>query len=572
MTVTSERVRGYQLLERAGQDGPWTGYRARAEASGAQVLVKTLACHRVNRRSLRWIVRRFSFPETLAAHPGVIPVLKAGATGDGRPYLVTPLHDGLTLAERPGRSLPMPVQQATGLLRSVARALAATHDAGGAHGRVKPENVIMTGAGVMLTGYGMSALMSVVELPDGVHPSIHAAPEELEGRPPEPASDVYALGSMVYELLAGRPAFQLDGVDSTAKFVLGVLTEQPAPLPSTVPPDLAQLITETMAKDPAARPTAAALAALPAVPAPSGAPPTLIDDTIAAAPPVRTVRLPAPSLSRPLAVPATGSGQPRLSEEPAELDRSEPRELVWTVDPDRSQVRPPATPQPFLPSPGPAAPADPRTPEPDRGWRVPLVVAGVVTAAVLIGGGSMAVAVSVGSGSVPAQRQPVAAADPDGNAMPSPSDLPTADAPTQAPQDTAPRHPATSSPDRRILDAATVAAHRPRALKLIADNGSTVTLSWKAVRKTGYPVIIQQAPDDRLMSAAGTSTTYTVGSLDPVKGYCFKVGTVVALGQPSSVAWSSALCIRGAAEAGQDDQDGEVEPPIVLPPATPPPS
>ncbi|NBF00538.1 serine/threonine protein kinase, partial [Nonomuraea sp. KC401] len=274
MTVITERVRGYRLLERAGQDGPWAVHLARSAAAGTDVLVKTLACHRVDKRALKRIIRGFGFPEPLAAHAGVIPVLEVGATGDGRPYLVTPVHEGLTLGDRPGRSLPMPPAQAAGLLRAVAGALAATHAVDGVHGRVKPENVIVTAGGVALTGFAMSALMSIVELPDGTVPSVHAAPEELEGRAPEPASDVYALGSMVYELLAGRPAFPLDGPGSTARFTLGVLTESPPPLPAGVPGELADLVMKATSKDPAARPAATDLAAFTmSAGAPRGAPP-----------------------------------------------------------------------------------------------------------------------------------------------------------------------------------------------------------------------------------------------------------------------------------------------------------
>ncbi|MBF8193177.1 protein kinase, partial [Nonomuraea sp. K274] len=249
MTVLTEQVRGHRLLERAGQDGPWAVHLARATTTGADVLVKTLACHRVDRRALKRIVRGFAFPAELTAHPGVVPVLEVGATGDGRPYLVTPPHDGLTLAERAGRSLPMPLTRAVELVRAVADAVAATHAAGGVHGRVKPENVIVNEAGhVAVTGFAMSALMSIAELPDGTLPSVHAAPEELEGHPPTPASDVYALGSMLYELLAGRPAFPLDGPGSTARFVLGVLTEDPPPLP--LPEALAQTLSKALSKDP----------------------------------------------------------------------------------------------------------------------------------------------------------------------------------------------------------------------------------------------------------------------------------------------------------------------------------
>lgn len=301
---------------------------------------------------------------------------------------MTPLHGGLTLAERLGRSLPMPLDEALGLLRAVADALAATHAAGGVHGRVTPENVIVAGRGVALTGFAMSALMSIVELPDGTLPSVHAAPEELEGHPPVPGSDVYALGSMVYELLAGRPAFPLDGAGGTAKFVLGVLTEAPPPLPPGVPPDLAETLRKAMAKTPADRPTATDLAtvasqlltahpptALPAQPpttrltvGDAGQPPTTrlpLGDP--AQPP--TTRLPLGDAGQPSTarLPLGDAGQPLTArlpspspEDSGAVERSGPRELVWTVDPDRSQVRPPAGPQPFSqPPPEVSAPTPP---------------------------------------------------------------------------------------------------------------------------------------------------------------------------------------------------------------------
>ncbi|MFC5823940.1 protein kinase domain-containing protein [Nonomuraea insulae] len=631
MTVIAERVRGYQLVERAGQDGPWTVHLARSAGEGTEVLVKTLACHRVDKRALKRIVRGFGFPEELAAHESVIPVLEVGATGDGRPYLVTPPHDGLTLAERPGRSLPMPLEQATGLLRAVARAVAATHAAGGAHGRVKPENVVMTGGGVVLTGYAMSALMSIVELPDGTLPSVHASPEELEGHPPVPASDVYALASMAYELLAGRPAFALDGPGSTARFVLGVLTEAPPPLPATVPADLAAILTKSMSKDPGARPSADDLAAAasssrprasvhPLSPAEAGQPSAPLLPLGEAShpstprfPPTEashpsTARLPTANAGRPLAARLSADlGQPLTARPPmvegqASHEQSGPRELVWTVDPDRSQVSPPAGPQPFLPPAPEAAPASPSPARPGgRSSKVPLFVAGASALAVLVGVGSVALAMSART---TADGQPAAATgtsddtsgthsdgtsgtqsdggttqgtDPTQNTGTTAPDGSATDAPSQADQQPSKlptasdesRQPdaATDPPARQTANPATVAAYRPKSLKLVSDNGTTVTLSWKAERKNGYPMIIQQAPGDRLMSATSGGNTYTVGGLDATIGYCFKVGSVVTLGQPSSVAWSSTLCIRGAAEASP--QDDEVQPPIVLPLATP---
>ncbi|MEV4017828.1 protein kinase [Nonomuraea angiospora] len=620
MTVTTERVRGYRLLERAGQDGPWTAHLAQSAATGAEVLVKTLACHRADRRALKRIVRGFGFPEALAAHEGVIPVLEVGATGDGRPYLVTPPHGGLTLAERPGRSLPMPLDEAVGLLRAVADALAATHAAGGVHGRVTPENVIAAGRGVALTGFAMSALMSIVELPDGTLPPVHAAPEELEGHPPVPASDVYALGSMVYELLAGRPAFPLDGTEGTAKFVLGVLTEAPPPLPPGVPPDLAETLLKAMAKTPAARPTATDLSTVasqlltPHPPAARASQPPTTRLTVGnpAQPPTTrltvgnpaqppTARLPLGAAGQPptARLPLGDAGRPLTASLPSSspedsgaVERSGPRELVWTVDPDRSQVRPPAGPQPFSqPPPEVSTPHAPAA-EPGRRSRVPLLVTTASALAVLVGVGSVALAMNGRPGTPQPVGATAAALDPTTpgtppQAVPQPTDQPTdrptdqsTDQPTDRPTPLGESQPQTSKPSepsepparRQTVDPAAVAAYRPKSLKVVSDNGTTVTLAWKAVRKSGYPMVIQQAPGNRLVSAASGSNTYTLGGLDPATGYCFKVGTVVTLGQPSSVAWSSALCIRGAAETSPGGQDDQVQPPIVLPLATPPPS
>ena len=286
MTVT-EKVRGYRLQERAGQDGPWSAYLATADRDGTSVLLRTLACRRVDKRRLKPLLRGFRFPDALAAHPNVIPVLDLGTTADGRPYLVTRLPGGYTLAERPGRSLPAPPGEALRIARAVANALAATHAAGGVHGDIRPENVVLPDHGEpALTGYGMSGLMSLAELPDGTSVSVHTPPELLEGRSASPASDVYSFGSMLYELLAGRPAFALDGPDTSARFVFGVLSEEPPPLTHrSLPPDLVTAVHQAMSKSPDARPTAAGLADLfaqtalpvapvpPATAAPNGLPP-----------------------------------------------------------------------------------------------------------------------------------------------------------------------------------------------------------------------------------------------------------------------------------------------------------
>ena len=612
MTVT-EKVRGYRLQERAGQDGPWSAYLATADRDGASVLLRTLACRRVDKRRLKPLLRGFRFPDSLATHPNVIPVLDLGATADGRPYLVTHLHGGCTLAERPGRSLPAPPGEALRIARAVASALAATHAAGGVHGAVRPENVVLPEHGdPALTGYGMSGLMSLAELPDGTSVSVHTPPELLEGRSASPASDVYSFGSMLYELLAGRPAFALDGPDTSARFVFGVLSEEPPPLAHrSLPPDLVTAVHQAMAKIPDARPSAADLvnrfaqAAVPAlklVAPQSLLPPPQPEPSLPSQPGLGVPSSQAgPGLPPPQALPGlspalTGSGPvpgasqtgppiPPIPSVPVAAEVSVPRALVWTVDPDRSASLP-APPRPLYPSshqpqPGTAEPQTPAEPR-RRSKKVPLFIAGTSGLAVLIGAASVAAAMNdrpltppritlepqsaTTGGAAPATTEGAA---PTTTANPPDSTQPPNALPSTAPSTLTSNPPSTARP-ARTLDAAAMSAQRPKDLTLVTDNGSTVTLSWKQQRRSDFPMVIQQSPGERMMSMRSGSNTFTVGGLDAATGYCFKVGTVVRLGQPSSVAWSPSLCIRGAVETDPGSQDEQVQPPIVLPLATPP--
>jgi serine/threonine protein kinase len=262
MTI-GEKVRGYRLLERVGHDGPWTAYLAVADRTDSEILLKTLTCERVNKRAFKRLTRGFRFPHDLAVHPCVVPVLDIGATTAGRPYVVTELLDGSTLAEWRSRGVPTPLGETLSVAKAVASALAATHAAESIHGDVRPEHVVLpTGGEPMLTGFATASLMSLAQLPDGTSASVHTAPEVFMGRAASPASDVYALGSMLYELLTGSPAYSKDGPETTAEFVLAVLSTEPRPLTRhDLPPGLGEAVAWAMAKDPETRPTSAALAA-----------------------------------------------------------------------------------------------------------------------------------------------------------------------------------------------------------------------------------------------------------------------------------------------------------------------
>lgn len=161
-----------------------------------------------------WMSKRFELEtKSLAAidHHGVVGILDAGRTSDGKPFLVMQYVDGVTL-----RSLiahrPLTRDRAVRLIGQVAEALEAAHSNGVMHRDLKPENIIVRDIGTpherpVIIDFGIASIRQ----PDAREPDLtrivgsrsYMAPEQLQGRP-QPASDIWALGIVAYELLTGR--------------------------------------------------------------------------------------------------------------------------------------------------------------------------------------------------------------------------------------------------------------------------------------------------------------------------------------------------------------------------------
>ena len=199
-----------------------------------------------------------------ASHPGLVEIRATGKSSDDLPYLVMEYLDGETLAnacERGG----LEVDTTIVLGAQLAAALAALHDAGVIHCDVKPENVLVLDDGgaprVKVIDFGVARF---TDEPPPDEASIagtpaYMAPEQWRGRP-VPASDVYALGCVLFELLTGDPPF-----DGSLPQLMALHLEQRPPRPSWlragVPAALERIVLRALTKDPALRPTMRELAA-----------------------------------------------------------------------------------------------------------------------------------------------------------------------------------------------------------------------------------------------------------------------------------------------------------------------
>jgi eukaryotic-like serine/threonine-protein kinase len=276
----ADRVLGgrYRLRSRLAAGGMGAVWAAEDLVLGREVAVKLLGEAVTSDRLAALRLRREARAAGRLAHPGIVCVLDLGEDG-GRPYLVMELLHGESLAARLARAGPLAPAEAVRVVAAAADAVAAAHRAGIVHRDVKPGNVFVTSGGdVKLLDFGIASAAGDTAVTGGVllGTAAYLAPERVLGHDATPAADVYALGVLLYELLAGRPPF---AGDTDTALAMAHVHAHPAPLRSVapqVPPALAAACEHALAKDPAARPpAAAALAALlrsTVAPAPTPAP------------------------------------------------------------------------------------------------------------------------------------------------------------------------------------------------------------------------------------------------------------------------------------------------------------
>jgi serine/threonine-protein kinase len=259
-------VPGYKVLRELGRGGMGVVYEARQAGLDRVVALKMILagayadCDELARfRTEATAVGRLE-------HPNVLRVYQAGET-NGRPFLALEFAGGGSLADRLAEG-PLPIRQAAQWAEALAWALDHAHQRGIVHRDLKPANVLLSGDGVpKLADFGLARSLDATSgrtrTGEVLGTAAYMAPEQAAGRTREagPAADVYALGAVLYEMLAGGPPFQGDTV---LEVLLAVQREDPVPpsrLRSTVPRDLETICLTCLQKEPGARyPSAKALA------------------------------------------------------------------------------------------------------------------------------------------------------------------------------------------------------------------------------------------------------------------------------------------------------------------------
>jgi len=249
----------YRIIEKLGAGGMGVVYKAEDTALQRTVALKFLPPELTRDADAK---QRFLHEARAAArldHPNICAVYEVGEA-DGQLFLAMACYEGMTLREKLQEGL-LPWDEAAALAMQAAAGLSEAHAHGIVHRDIKPANLFLTAKGqVKILDFGLAKLAGASALTQTgttVGTAHYMSPEQARGETVDARSDLWSLGCVLYELVAGRTPFRGDYAQAV---IYGILNEAPPPLAEFAPDAPAVLqgvVAKCLSKDPAARPAAA---------------------------------------------------------------------------------------------------------------------------------------------------------------------------------------------------------------------------------------------------------------------------------------------------------------------------
>ncbi|MBK8006002.1 MAG: protein kinase [Gemmatimonadetes bacterium] len=248
----------YRLERELGRGGMATVYLAHDEKHGRQVAIKVLRPELAAALGSERFLREIQTTASLR-HPHILPLYDSGAVGDLL-YYVMPYIEGGSLRDRLTAEKQLPIDTALGLAREVADALGYAHARGIVHRDIKPENILLEDGHAVVTDFGIARAVSaaggdrLTETGLAIGTPLYMSPEQAAGdRDVDGRSDLYSLGCVLYEMLAGQVPFTGPTAESITRQHLLTAPQPVTNLRPTVPEAVVGALARSLAKNPADR-------------------------------------------------------------------------------------------------------------------------------------------------------------------------------------------------------------------------------------------------------------------------------------------------------------------------------
>lgn len=255
--VAGQTVSHYKILEMLGTGGMGVVYKAFDTKLDRHVALKFLPTHLRRNEELKRRLKEEARAASTLDHPNIVLIHDIDETPDGDLFIAMAFHEGATLRDRIGAaSGGLPVAEALEIARQIATGLARAHERGILHRDVKPGNVIVAQDGVArIIAFGLAKSSDATVTADGSTKGtpLYMSPEQASGKPVDFRTELWSLGAVLYEMLAGKPPFR---GESQLQVMRAVADDQPPALREALPGlclEIEAIVARALQKDPAKR-------------------------------------------------------------------------------------------------------------------------------------------------------------------------------------------------------------------------------------------------------------------------------------------------------------------------------